>query len=311
MTEPLLLTNKVSAQYLIDSKKIAIKAVDGVSLQLFSSGSLGLVGESGCGKTTLGRLIAGLLKPSDGSVMFRGRPVVPGQHLPDLQMVFQDPYSSLNPRISIQGQLEEGLRNFRLGDRAMRLQRINEALVSVDMPSDCLSSYPHQLSGGQLQRICLARTLVLRPKLLVLDEPTSALDAPVQSQLLALLLSLIDEYGLSYIIISHNLAVIRQVCDSVAVMYLGRLIEVGPVAKVFNSPRHFYTAMLLDSYLPPDPLLRKNKTSVKGTLPNPLKPPAGCRFHPRCSHAVTRCRTTPPLLREVVDDHFCACHFSG
>jgi peptide/nickel transport system ATP-binding protein len=314
MTETLLVAKKVSASYFSErlrgNRKRSFKAVDSVSLKLSPSGSLGLVGESGCGKSTLGRIITGLQRPDRGSVHFRSAPVLQGRHRPELQMVFQDPYSSLNPRQNIGAHLMEGLRNFRIGDKCQRTQRIHSVLGSVSMPADCLSSYPHQLSGGERQRICLARALVLKPELLILDEPTSALDASTQWQLLALLLTLKKEYDLSYIVISHNLAVVRQVCSNVAVMYLGRLVETGPVEKVFNSPRHYYTSMLLDAYLPPDPGSRAKRIHIRGDLPNPFDPPGGCSFHPRCSRTVQRCRAIRPPLMEVGDGHYSACHFA-
>ncbi len=290
-------------------KKRHIRAVDGVSVSLWPTESLGLVGESSCGKTTLGRVMAGLQKPDRGSVYFKG--VYSSGCSPDLQMVFQDPYGSLNPRIDILGQLEEGLNNFRIGDKALRRERIKTVLKAVGLRDNCLTNLPHQLSGGQRQRVCLARVLVLRPKLVILDEPTSALDAPMQGQFLSLLLALKNEFNLSYVMISHNLAAVRHVCSRVAVMYLGKLVEMGPADIVFMSPLHSYTKMLLESYLPPDPGSRKKKIIARGEPPNPLHLPVGCRFHPRCNRAVSRCRKVAPSLKEAGTEHFTACHLYG
>ncbi len=307
MQDPLMQVKRVSVSFSAGKKRL-IRAVDGVSVSLWPSESLGLVGESSCGKTTLGRVMAGLQKPDRGSVYFKGKPVSLSGCSPDLQMVFQDPYGSLNPRIDILGHLEEGLHNFRIGDKALQRERIKTVLNAVGLSESCLDNLPHQLSGGQRQRVCLARVLVVRPKLLILDEPTSALDASMQGLFLSLLLALKNDFNLSYVLISHNLAAVRHVCSRVAVMYLGKLVEMGPVDKVFMSPHHYYTKMLLESYLPPDPGSRKKKIIARGEPPNPMQLPVGCRFHPRCNRAASRCRKSAPHLKEVGTGHFISCH---
>jgi peptide/nickel transport system ATP-binding protein/oligopeptide transport system ATP-binding protein len=295
MAKPLLEVKNVVVQFPRERRsgdRVYVRAVDRVSLQIFQGDAFGLVGESGCGKTTLGKTIVGLLNPSRGQILFNGEPLLPGRYRPqDMQMVFQDPYAALNPRMTVRSLVQEGLRIQRVGETEIR-ERVLEILAAVGLAREHLLNCPHEFSGGQRQRISLARALVLRPKLLVLDEPLSALDVSVQAQLLYLLHDLKKKYNLSYLMISHNLAVIRQLCRHVAVMYMGRIVETGHVDRVFSNPRHYYTRMLLDASQPTDPFL----------------PPGGCRFHPRCLQAKLKCRTVPPVLAEAVPGHYTACH---
>jgi len=264
-----------------------LRAVDQVSLEIENGETVGLVGESGCGKSTVARLIVGLYEPSAGRVEFRGR---------RLQMIFQDPYASLNPRWRVRDIVAEPIRF--LGTAA----RVEDLLLQVGLSADDGEKYPHEFSGGQRQRISIARALAGEPDFLVCDEPTSALDVSVQAQILNLMSDLQQRLGLTYLFISHNLAVVSQVADRVGVMYLGRLVELAPAAELFSRPRHPYTRMLLDA-VPDLELSGRARTPVAGEVPNPLSPPAGCAFHPRCPHANERCRAEkPPLLDNV------ACH---
>jgi len=264
-----------------------LRAVERVSLTIDRGETLALVGESGCGKSTVARLIVGLYEPTEGRIAFHGR---------RLQMIFQDPYASLNPRWRVRDIIAEPIRI--LGTQA----RVEEMLVQVGLSPEDGDKYPHEFSGGQRQRISIARALAGEPDLLVCDEPTSALDVSVQAQILNLMVDLQSRLGLTYLFISHNLAVVSQVADRVGVMYFGRVVEVAPAAKLFSQPRHPYTRMLLDA-VPDLGMTGKARTPVAGEVPNPLAPPSGCAFHPRCPHANERCRRESPAL---VDD--VACH---
>jgi peptide/nickel transport system ATP-binding protein len=267
-----------------------LRAVDGVSFGVEAGETLALVGESGCGKSTVARLIVGLYPPSEGRVAFRGR---------RMQMIFQDPYASLNPRWRVGKIVAEPLRF--LGKEDIQ-GKVENLLVQVGLSPEDGDKYPHEFSGGQRQRISIARALAGEPDLLVCDEPTSALDVSVQAQILNLMADLQQRLRLTYLFISHNLAVVSQVADRVAVMYLGRIVEMAPARELFRRPRHPYTRMLLDA-VPDLGMSGKPRVPVAGEVPNPLAPPAGCAFHPRCPHADARCRAERPLL---VDD--VACH---
>jgi peptide/nickel transport system ATP-binding protein len=264
-----------------------LRAVDRVSFAIAKGETLALVGESGCGKSTVARLIVGLYAPTEGRIEFHGR---------RLQMIFQDPYASLNPRWRVQDIVAEPIRV--LGTR----QRVDELLVQVGLSPEDGEKYPHEFSGGQRQRISIARALAGEPDLLVCDEPTSALDVSVQAQILNLMIDLQSRLGLTYLFISHNLAVVSQVAERVGVMYFGRVVELAPAAQLFSRPRHPYTRMLLDA-VPDLSMTGKPRTPVGGEVPNPLAPPSGCAFHPRCPHANERCRREAPALLDDV-----ACH---
>ena len=293
-----------------------VHAVDGVSFEIAAGTTLALVGESGCGKSTVARLLVGLLNPTRGQVLFDSSPVVSGRDAAKqrllrrrMQMIFQDPYASLNPRWTVQDIVAEPLREHGLTrDSQATRARVAELLVQVGMSPQDGAKFPHQFSGGQRQRISIARALATNADFLVCDEPTSALDVSVQAQVLNLMKDLQAQRGLSYLFISHNLAVVRHVADEVGVMYLGRLVERAAKRQLFAMPRHPYTRMLLDA-IPDIRMSGRARTPVRGEVPNPLNPPSGCSFHPRCPLATARCAAERPAMR-VVDEHGSqvACH---
>ena len=291
-----------------------VHAVDGVSFRIERGHTLALVGESGCGKSTVARLLVGLYVPTRGQVMFDGQATDASRDAGELrtlrrrmQMIFQDPYASLNPRWKVLDIVGEPLREHGLvpGAEALR-ERVSELLQSVGMAAADCDKFPHQFSGGQRQRISIARALATQPEFLVCDEPTSALDVSVQAQVLNIMKDLQRERGLTYLFISHNLAVVRHVADEVGVMYLGRLVEVAPKKELFAAPRHPYTRMLLDA-IPDIHMSGRSRTPVQGEVPNPLNPPTGCAFHPRCPHANARCSAERPALT-MIEGVQVACH---
>lgn len=307
MNRPFLEAINIHAGY--GSGSDIFRAVCGVSLTVGKASAVGLVGESGSGKTTLGKVVTGLSAPMQGRLLIAGKPSG-AKPRRDIQMVFQDSSASLNPCMNVSRLVEEGLLINSSLDSDGRHKQVAETLASVGLGEDILHRYPHQFSGGQRQRIALARALIMRPKLVVLDEPVSALDVTAGAQLLQMLLRLKREYGLSYLLISHNLAVVRQICETVAVMYLGKIVEHGPVESVFENPRHYYTRMLLDAHLLPDPG-KKQTLGGYSELPDPFHPPAGCRFHPRCASAIPRCKRVPPGFVTLTAGHRSACHLAN
>jgi peptide/nickel transport system ATP-binding protein len=292
----------------------AVQAVDGVSFTIERGQTLALVGESGCGKSTVARLLVGLLAPTRGEVRFDGQATgaidggTAGRQLHRrMQMIFQDPYASLNPRWTVLDIVAEPLREHALvGDVASARERVGVLLRSVGLAAGDMDRFPHQFSGGQRQRVSIARALATEPEFLVCDEPTSALDVSVQAQVLNLMKDLQRERGLTYLFISHNLAVVRHVSDHVGVMYLGRLVELASKAELFVRPRHPYTRMLIDA-IPDIRMTGRARTPVQGEVPNPLHPPTGCAFHPRCPHARARCSAERPHLRTIAGIQV-ACH---
>jgi peptide/nickel transport system ATP-binding protein len=277
--------------------KRTLRAVDDVSLFVRPGEVVGLVGESGCGKTTLARMLLGLLPPSDGEIRIDGRPIaaLPRRTVAALiQPVFQDPYSSLNPRKSVGSIIALPLRVQGESDGAVLRRRVQEMMEHVGLARSLYENYPSQLSGGQRQRVAIARALINRPRIVICDEPTSALDVSVQSQILNLLQDLRRDLGLTYLLISHNLAVVEHMATRVAVMYLGRIVEEADTDTLFRSPRHPYTQALLASVLTPEPGLGVPDTHLGAAYPNPLEVPPGCRFHPRCPHVMEVCRSTAP-----------------
>ena len=290
-----------------------LHAVDTVSFDIYAGETLALVGESGCGKSTVARMLVGLYRPTRGTIRFGGHDMSAlagpeGQKLRRrMQMIFQDPYASLNPRWKVSDIVAEPIRVHRLTEETAVRPRVDELLRQVGLGAADAEKFPHQFSGGQRQRISIARALASQPEFLVCDEPTSALDVSVQAQVLNLMRDLQREHHLTYLFISHNLAVVNHVSDRVGVMYLGRIVELAPKRTIFSNPRHPYTRMLLDA-IPDVRMSGKSRTPVAGEVPNPLNPPPGCTFHPRCPHADARCRRERPEPRPAADGVFAACH---
>ena len=287
---------------LLGLKSDSVRAVDGVTFDVKKGETLGLVGESGCGKSTLARCIMGLTGVTSGEILFQDRSVVTWdekQLRRRMQMIFQDPYSSLNPRQKIGSIIREGLDIHSIGTPSERKAKVEELLGLVGLRPEHASRYPHEFSGGQRQRVAVARTLALDPQLIVCDEPVSALDVSVQAQVLTLLKHLQKRFDLTYVFISHDLAVVSHISDRVAVMYLGRIMELAPSETLFASPRHPYTEALLSAALPPDPSAQGERIGLTGDLPSPMNPPTGCPFHPRCPKAFEKCPNARPELREI------------
>jgi peptide/nickel transport system ATP-binding protein len=294
-------------------------AVDDVSLHIKEGETLGLVGESGCGKTTTARCIMRVLEPTAGQILFQPEPektfdlaalsrpqVRPLRR--HMQMIFQDPFSSLNPRMTLFDIVGEPLFVQGMRNRKERQERVAELLSQVGLRPEYMSRYPHAFSGGQRQRISVARALAPNPQLVVADEPTSSLDVSVQAQILNLMLKLQDQYGLTYLFVTHDLSVVRHICDRVAVMYVGKIVEMTRTGELFGGPRHPYTEALLSAVPKPDPRLRSDRILLKGQVANPADPPSGCYFHPRCGYAKEVCEHQTPTLQEVVPGHFVSCH---
>lgn len=295
----------------------SIKALDGIDLEIKEGETLGLVGESGCGKSTLGRVLLKLLPASSGTIEYAGRDL---SQLSDAQMkemrkhmqiVFQNPYASLDPRMTVRQILSEPFLVHKIASGKELDDKVEELIKLVGLASSMLDRYPHEFSGGQRQRIGIARALALRPKLIVADEPVSALDVSVQAQILNLLLNLKREFNLTYLFIAHNLDVVRYISDRVAVMYLGRIVEIGECKAVYEKPLHPYSKALISAAPVPDPAYSHDERIIlKGDLPSPANPPSGCRFHTRCPMAEDKCKVDDPALREIEPGHFSACHFA-
>ncbi len=290
-----------------------VQAVDDVSFTVREGETLGLVGESGCGKTTIGRVVLRLTEPTAGSVVFEGKDLfkLQGKELKearrDLQIIFQDPYSSLDPRVQIGDSVMEGLDIHNVGNRKQRFQMVIETLKKVGLEEYHAKRYPHEFSGGQRQRIGIARALALRPRFIVCDEPVSALDVSIQSQVLNILKDLQAEFQLTYLFIAHNLGVVEHISDRVAVMYLGKMVELADRDELFRNPLHPYTRALMSAIPIPDPTLRRERIILKGDVPSPVNPPKGCRFHPRCPVAMKDCANTEPAFLEKNAGHSVAC----
>ncbi len=293
-----------------------IKAVDDISFTIKEGETLGLVGESGCGKSTAGHTMLRLIEPSGGQVAFDGMDVfnLAGEELKqarrNMQIVFQDPYASLDPRLPIGESIAEGLKIHNLGTPNECFEQVLEALRNVGLEDYHAMRYPHEFSGGQRQRIGIARALVLKPKFIVLDEPVSALDVAIQAEVLNILKDLQQEFGLTYLFIAHNLAVVEHISNRVAVMYLGKMVEQSGRESLFQNPLHPYTRALMSAIPIPNPTLERERIILAGDVPSPLNPPSGCRFHPRCPIARDNCAIEEPPLRELAPGHAVACHYA-
>jgi len=294
-----------------------VHAVNGVSFNIAPGETLGLVGESGCGKSTTGRCVLRLIEPTSGEVWFDGKEVTAMDRAQlrgaarDMQIIFQDPYASLNPRMTVGAIIGEALVIHKLAKTQQEHEgRVMELLRIVGLHPDHARRYPHEFSGGQRQRIGIARALAVSPRLIICDEPVSALDVSIQAQVVNLLEDLQEQFGLTYLFVAHDLSVVEHISDRIAVMYLGRIVEVAPARDLYTSPRHPYSEALLSAVPIPDPSLKRKRMVLQGDVPSPLNPPAGCHFHPRCPRAMARCATEVPLLREVAPGRMAACHLN-
>jgi oligopeptide/dipeptide ABC transporter ATP-binding protein len=319
-SEPILRVTDLVKEFRVRDlgRSAVVHAVSGVSFQVLRGETLALVGESGCGKSTTGRCILRLVEPTSGAVQFQGTDLLQLDHgamrkmRRNLQIVFQDPQASLHPRLTVRRLLAEPLEVHGF-ERAAIDDRITELLQLVQLRPEHLDRYPHEFSGGQRQRVGIARALAISPAMLVLDEPVSALDVSIQAEIMRLLIDLRERLGLSYLFIAHDLAVVRQLADRVAVMYLGKIVEIGPAERVYDSPQHPYTQALLSAVPIPDPEVQRTRRRIMltGELPSPIDPPSGCRFRTRCWRAEQRCTDTEPVLTADTDGHAVACHFPG
>src|SRR6185369_7730761 len=322
MAEPLLRVKNLKKYFPIRggllSREVArVHAVDDVSFDILPGETLGLVGESGCGKSTTGRTILRLIEPTSGEVSFQGKDVTKLDKRSlrslrkEMQIIFQDPYASLNPRMTVGSIIGEALVIHKLAkSRREREERVVQLLETVGLSADHLRRYPHEFSGGQRQRIGIARALAVNPKLIVADEPVSALDVSIQAQILNLLQDLQERLGLTYLFVAHDLSVVEHISDRVAVMYLGKIVELADSIELYRRPLHPYTVSLLSAIPVPDPDRKRKRIVLTGDVPSPAHPPSGCRFHPRCFMARDICSREEPLLREVKPGHWSACHFA-
>ncbi|WP_316571499.1 dipeptide ABC transporter ATP-binding protein [Neobacillus sp. YIM B06451] len=318
MTAPLVEVSNLKKYFpkkkgLFGKNTTYVKAVDDISFSIKKGETLGLVGESGCGKSTTGRMIMKLLEATEGKILFEGKDIT---HLTDdeirsmrkdFQMVFQDPYASLNPRLKVGEIIEEPLLVHGYPKDKLR-ERVQYLLEVVGLSAYHADRYPHEFSGGQRQRIGIARALAINPKLIVADEPVSALDVSIQSQILNLLKDLQEEFGLTYLFIAHDLSVVEHISDRVGVMYLGKIVELTDKETLYRNPLHPYTKALMSAVPIPDPSIKRERILLKGDIPSPSNPPAGCTFHTRCPFAVEQCKVDVPALRELEDGHFVSCH---
>jgi oligopeptide transport system ATP-binding protein len=322
-TDPLLSVKDLRKHFAVKGGVFAreverVHAVDGVSFDIGQGETLGLVGESGCGKSTTGRCILRLIEPSSGEVTFKGADVrqMSGETLRalrrDMQIIFQDPYASLNPRLTVAAIIGEALHIHNLTKSKREMEdRVVQLLETVGLQPDHMSRFPHEFSGGQRQRIGIARALAVEPKLVVCDEPVSALDVSIQAQVINLLEDLQEKFGLTYLFIAHDLSVVEHISDRIAVMYLGRVVEVAESAELYDRPLHPYSEALLSAVPIPDPTIKRKRIMLQGDVPNPIRPPSGCHFHTRCPIAKPDCSQRSPELIEKRPGHWVACHYRG
>jgi len=291
-----------------------LKAVDGITFDVKKNETLGLVGESGCGKSTTGRTILHVHEPTAGKIYFNGKDISTTTEKEmkilrkNMQMIFQDPFASLNPRMTVKNIIGEGLNIHKIDNKKQRMARVAELMETVGLRKEYMYRYPHEFSGGQRQRIGVARSLALNPELIICDEPVSALDVSIQAQVINLLMDLQEEFGLAYIFIAHDLSVVEQISDRVAVMYLGKIVEITSSEELYKNPLHPYTKGLLHSVPEPDPSKPLGEVELKGDIPSPVNPPSGCSFRTRCPKAFDRCSEEEPEFREYGDGHYVACH---
>lgn len=321
-TSPLLQVDGLVKHYpihagLLQRRIGSVRAVDGISFNLAAGETLGLVGESGCGKSTAGKALLRLIEPTAGKIILEGEDITATdargmhRHRQRMQVIFQDPYSSLNPRMTAGDIVGEPFVNYGIGTRSERLDRVAALFKRTGLRPDQMARYPHEFSGGQRQRLGIARALALDPKLIICDEPVSALDVSVQAQVINLMMDLQEELGLSYLFIAHDLGVVEHISHRVAVMYLGKIVEIATREALFAAPRHPYTEALLSAVPIPRPGARRGRMILKGDVPSPINPPSGCRFHTRCPIAEKRCAETEPALISDANGHAVACHLRG
>ena len=323
MSEPILSVRDLRKHFAVRGGILSrvvdkVHAVDGVSFDIAAGETLGLVGESGCGKSTTGRCILRLIEPSSGEVWFQGADVTQMNHgalqalRRDMQIIFQDPYASLNPRLTIGAIIGEALTIHNLTTSRQALEdRVVQLLETVGLQPDHMRRFPHEFSGGQRQRIGIARALAVEPKLLICDEPVSALDVSIQAQVINLLEDLQEQFGLTYLFIAHDLSVVEHISTRIAVMYLGRVVEIAPSRDLYDTPLHPYSEALLSAVPIPDPTVKRKRIMLEGDVPNPIRPPSGCHFHTRCPIAKPDCAQRAPVLEEKRPGHWAACHYRG
>ena len=310
---PILEVRNLVKYFPVENSDDVLRAVDDVSFDIFEGETLGLVGESGCGKSTVGKSVLRLYEPTSGAVFFENQNIVglPSKQLQllrrEMQIIFQDPYASLNPRLSILSIVSEPLKIHGIGNKTERHERVADLLKRVGLDPNYMHRYPHEFSGGQRQRIGIARAVALNPKLIVCDEPVSALDVSVQAQVVNLLQDLQQEFGLTYLFISHGLAVVEHISNRVAVMYLGKIVEIAEGRELYDDPLHPYTKALLSAIPVPDPTKKRERIVLQGDVPTPINPPSGCRFRTRCPFAIEDCARVVPELRQIKPNHFAAC----
>lgn len=320
MSEYLLDVQNLQVHYPIKKEgftgpKRVLKAVDGVSFQMHKGDTFGIVGESGCGKTTTGKSIVKLVKPTGGRIFYQGQDIFAHNSRKEefayrkkLQIIFQDPFSSLDPRFTVGRTIGEPLEIHKAGTKAERRDRVYQLMDEVGLKREHFTRFPHEFSGGQRQRIGIARALALQPELIVCDEPVSALDVSIQAQILNLMKDLQEKFALTYVFISHNLSVVKHICNRIGVMYLGNFVETASSEEIFTHPMHPYTCGLLQAIPVPDPEIHSLTAGIEGDVPSPISPPSGCVFHTRCKYCTERCREERPPLREVSPGHLVACH---